>query len=91
MLNKLPSSPLREYARVLPLLSLALMLVTAVSPSATVKSPGLLTFGATFTVLPLPDPEPHPPSANRTKIEQHRPLVVFNLIRLVIGQLKTLR
>jgi hypothetical protein len=89
MLNKLLSSPLREYARVLPLLSLALMLVTAVSPSATVKSPGLLTFGATFTVLPLPDP--HPLSAHRTKIEQHRLLVVFNLNRLVIGQLKTLR
>ena len=57
ILKTAASSPLKEKAKASPLLSLALMEVTAVSPSVTDRSPGLLTKGAALLAPPL-EPEP---------------------------------
>ena len=64
MAKRALSPPVKEYAKESPLESLALTVVTAVSPSATERLPGLLMVGVLFAaaaLAPPPELEPPPP------------------------------
>ena len=89
MLKTAASSPLKEKAKASPLRSLALMVVTAVSPSATDRSPGLLTKGAALSAPPL---EPEPQAARHmSAILLHRIFVVLIILTPLLGDWLTER